>query len=170
MQLSKPLELRRRKLIVFLFSILLAASSFAQVTISGKVTSRDGAGLPGISVVVRNSTFGGSTDASGNYSFSATLRSGDHVVDFSGIGFASRELPLKVGSSSTYSLNAELTEDALGLDEIVVTGTSAGTTRKQLGSYISTLKGDDLRKGATGNVLAALQGKNRGCPGNPKLG
>lgn len=51
----------------------------------------------------------------------------------------------------------------MGLDEIVVTGTSAGTTKRQLGSYISTVKADQLTKGATGNVLAALQGKTMGA-------
>ena len=45
----------------------------------------------------------------------------------------------------------------------MVTGTSLGTTRKQLGSYISTVRGDELTKGATGNVLAALQGKTAGA-------
>ncbi|HUP11806.1 MAG TPA: SusC/RagA family TonB-linked outer membrane protein, partial [Niastella sp.] len=45
----------------------------------------------------------------------------------------------------------------------VVTGTSAGTTRRQLGSYISTVNASDLTKGATGNVLAALQGKTAGA-------
>lgn len=54
-------------------------------------------------------------------------------------------------------------EDALKMDEVVVTGTSAGTTRRQMGSYISTVKADELTKGATGNVLAALQGKTAGA-------
>ncbi|WP_315815659.1 TonB-dependent receptor plug domain-containing protein [Paraflavitalea speifideaquila] len=56
-----------------------------------------------------------------------------------------------------------MVEDALGLDEVIVTGTSQGTTRKQIGSYISTLKADDINKGATSNVLAALQGKTAGA-------
>ncbi|MBC7828722.1 MAG: SusC/RagA family TonB-linked outer membrane protein [Chitinophagaceae bacterium] len=147
----------------FLFCNLLAAWSLAQVTVSGKVTDRGGIGLPGISIVIRNSSFGGATDASGNYSFSAALKTGDYLLDFSGIGFSSREVALKIGTASTYSVAAQLSEDALGLDEIIVTGTSAGTTRKQLGSYISTIKGDQLTKGATGNVLAALQGKTAGA-------
>lgn len=56
-----------------------------------------------------------------------------------------------------------LSPDALNMDEVVVTGVSAGTTKKQLGSYISTVKADQLNKGATGNVLAALQGKTAGA-------
>lgn len=163
MQLFKPIGLLKRKSVFFLLCSFLSVSSLAQTTISGKVTDKDGNGLPGISVVVRNNTFGGATDATGNYTFTAGLKSGDYFLDFSGIGFASKEVPLKVGSASSYSVNAQLNEDALGLDEIVVTGTSAGTTRKQLGSYISTIKGDQLTKGSTGNVLAALQGKTAGA-------
>jgi len=163
MQLFKPIELLKRKSFVFLLCSFISVSSLAQITVSGKVTDQDGNGLPGISIVVRNSTFGGATDATGNYSFTSGLRSGDYFLDFSGIGFASKAVPLKVGSGSSYSINTQLNEDALGLDEIVVTGTSAGTTRKQLGSYISTIKGDQLTKGATGNVLAALQGKTAGA-------
>lgn len=40
---------------------------------------------------------------------------------------------------------------------------SEGTTRRQLGSYVSSVKAEDLNKGATGNVLAALQGKTAGA-------
>jgi TonB-linked SusC/RagA family outer membrane protein len=70
---------------------------------------------------------------------------------------------LQISDAASYTADAQLAEDALKLDEVVVTGVSAGTTRKQLGSYISTVRGDQLTKGATGNVLAALQGKTAGA-------
>lgn len=163
MQLFNPMELPKKRSVIFLLCSLLAMTSSAQVTVSGKVTDQGGVGLPGVSIVVRNNTFGGATDGSGNYSFTANLKPGNYILDFSGIGFASKETPLTVGSASSYSINTELRPDALGLDEIIVTGTSAGTTRKQLGSFISTVKGDQLTKGATSNVLAALQGKTAGA-------
>lgn len=163
MQLFNPNKLPGKISLLLLLCSLLAITSMGQVTITGKVTDQGGTGIAGISIVVRNNSFGGATDASGNYSFTANLKPGDYYLDFTGIGFGTREAALKIGSASTYTINTQLTEDALGLDEIVVTGTSAGTTRKQLGSYISTLKGDELRKGATGNVLAALQGKTAGA-------
>ena len=56
-----------------------------------------------------------------------------------------------------------MAQDALNLDEVVVTGTSSGTTRRQLGSYISSVNADELSKGGSGNVLAALQGKTAGA-------
>ena len=49
------------------------------------------------------------------------------------------------------------------MDEVVITGVSLGTTRRQLGNYISTVNADDLNKGATANVLTALQGKTAGA-------
>ncbi|MGN6401071.1 MAG: SusC/RagA family TonB-linked outer membrane protein [Flavisolibacter sp.] len=147
-------------LLIFQFFSLLI---FAQVHVSGKVTNNEGKALPGISVTVRNTTLGTTTDADGNYSLQANLKSGTHEIVFSGVGFKAVTQSIQVGTAATYTVNATLEEDALKMDEVVVTGTSQGTTRRQLGSYISTVKADELTKGATGNVLAALQGKTAGA-------
>jgi TonB-dependent SusC/RagA subfamily outer membrane receptor len=135
----------------------------SQVKLSGKVTGSDGKGIPSISVVVSNTSFGGATDGDGNYNFTADLKPGTYTLQFSGVGFKTKSQTLTVASESAYTSDISLEEDALKLDEVVVTGVSAGTTRKQLGSYISTVKGDDLTKGATSNVLGALQGKTAGA-------
>lgn len=152
----------RRRFGLMLLVQLCCFAAIAQVRISGRVTSADGSGLAGISVVVKNTTYGTSTDASGNYTLTADLKPGTYPVEFSGIGFKTRTEQLALTGAET-TLNAQLAEDPLGLDEVVVTGTSAGTTRRQLGSYISSVKGEQLTKGATGNVLAALQGKTPGA-------
>jgi TonB-dependent SusC/RagA subfamily outer membrane receptor len=135
----------------------------AQVRITGKVTGPDGKGVPAISVQVRNTTIGTITDADGNYTLNAELKPGNQTLEFTGVGYKSTSQTITVGTATTYSANAQLTEDALNMEEVVVTGVSAGTTRRQLGSYVSTVRGDDLTKGATGNVLAALQGKTAGA-------
>ncbi len=148
---------------IFLVLILAYGTILAQVNITGKVTGPDGNGLSSISVTIRNTTIGATTAADGNYSLSATLTPGNYTVIFSGVGYRTREQALSIGTSATYTVDARLDIDALSMDEVVVTGVSAGTTKKQLGSYISTVKGDQLNKGATGNVLAALQGKTAGA-------
>ena len=66
-------------------------------------------------------------------------------------------------SKTATGLNIILTEQYSKLDEVVVTGTAAGTTKRQLGSYVSSVSAEDLNKGASGNVLAALQGKTAGA-------
>ena len=135
----------------------------AQVRISGKVTGPDGKGLPAITVLIHNTTYGTTTDADGAYSLQANLRSGTYQIDFSGVGFKSKSQALEVGSASSYTSDVQLAIDALSMDEVILTGVSLGTTRKQLGSYISTVKADQLTEGATSNVLAALQGKTAGA-------
>ncbi len=152
-----------RRIGLFLISNLIAVLAMAQVTISGKVTGATEQALAGISVSVKNTTYGTATDAAGNFSLTAPLKPGNYTLQFSGVGFKAVERTLQIGTASTYTQQVTLVEDVLGLDEVIVTGTSAGTTRKQVGSYISTLKADDINKGATSNVLAALQGKTAGA-------
>ncbi len=142
---------------------LCVSIAFAQVRITGKVTDLAGKGIPSISVLVRTTTYGTVTDNNGVYELIATLKPGSYILEISGIGFKSVQQALTIGSASAYTADAQLAADALNLDEVVVTGVSAGTTRKQLGSYISTVKGDQLIRGTTSNVLAALQGKTAGA-------
>ena len=138
-------------------------ASFSQVRISGKVTSPEGKGLPFISITVKGTSFGSSTDVDGFYNFTADLRQGQHVLEFTGVGLKTKEQTISIGSQSSYTVDIVLAEDVLKLDEVVVTGVTAGTTRRQLGSYISTVKSDQLTKGGSGNVLSALQGKTAGA-------
>ena len=155
--------MRYRRISLLLFFQLFSLILLAQVTISGRVTGPDGQGVADISVVVHNLGIGSKTDADGRYSFEANLKPGTHQLDFSGVGYKASSQSIQVGTSGTVTANAQLTQDALKMDEVVVTGVTAGTTRRQLGNFVSTVKGDELTKGATGNVLAALQGKAAGA-------
>ena len=143
--------------------LLLSGSLLAQVTVSGKITGADGKGIPFVSVQIKNTTIGSASGADGAYSFDANVKPGSYTLVFSGVGLKTSEQSITVGTGKTVTADAVLTADALNMDEVVVTGTSAGTTKKQLGSYVSTVKADQLNKGATGNVLAALQGKTAGA-------
>ena len=162
----KKLRLKHWKWKSISLALLLQLSilaAVAQVRITGKVTGTDGKGISSVSVQIRSTTIGTVTDANGNYDLDATLKPGAYVLDFTGVGFKSKEQTLQIGNAASYKVDVQLPEDALNMDEVIVTGVSAGTTRKQLGSYISTVKADQLTKGATGNVLAALQGKTAGA-------
>lgn len=158
----RKIRLLKSILIVVLLQMMIITAS-SQVRISGKVTDAGGKGITGISVIIRNTEFGAYTNEEGSYQINADLKAGKYTLGFSGIGYKSAEQSLSIGDESSYTFDIQLAEDALKLDEVVVTGVSAGTTRKQLGSYVSTVKADQLTKGATGNVLAALQGKTAGA-------
>ena len=154
---------KQKMFCIFLVTSLFAINANAQIQVSGKVTNKDQTGVPGVSVLIKNTNTGTATDVNGNYNFSTSLKPGKNVLEFTGVGFKTHEETINIGSSSTYVVNVQITEDALGMDEVVITGVSAGTTRRQLGNYIASVKADQLNKGASGNVLQALQGKTAGA-------
>ncbi|HEX8461420.1 MAG TPA: carboxypeptidase-like regulatory domain-containing protein, partial [Segetibacter sp.] len=164
MRKSNPTGLLKWCFCVFFFCLqFVSLALIAQTRITGKVTDANGAGLPAISVAVKSTTIGAATDINGNYTVTGNINPGKYTLEFSGIGFKTRTEDLQVTSLNNYTVNAMLAADALALDEVVVTGTSQGTTRRQLGSYVSIVRGDELTKGASGNVLSALQGKTAGA-------
>ncbi len=152
-----------KKLCLLMAITLLTAYTYGQVRVSGKVSSNSGASVESVAVTVKGTKFGGLADNAGTYSFTAPLTAGKYTLVFAGVGFQQQELPLTVGADKSYTVDVQLTERISKLDEVVVTGTSQGTTRRQLGSYVSSVQADDLNKGATGNILAALQGKTAGA-------
>ncbi len=150
-----------------LMMILVLLSGFcidtiAQTIISGKVSNqKDNSGIEGISIVIKGTRNGATSDNVGGFSLKLNNNNAVTLVA-SGVGFKTQELNVDPSKMAT-GLNIVLTEQYSKLDEVVVTGTSAGTTKRQLGSYISSVNSDELTKGATGNVLAALQGKTAGA-------
>jgi TonB-linked SusC/RagA family outer membrane protein len=154
---------RYKMLFLFLLLQFFAFAAVAQVKISGKVTNNKGEALPAVSVSIKNENAGTASNADGMYQFFVTLKNGKHTLVFSGVGFKSFEQTITINGNAEVTVNATLQDDVMGMDEVVVTGNSTGTTRRQLGSYISTVNANQLNKGATVNVLTALQGKTMGA-------
>src|SRR4051812_40920900 len=94
----------KRSILVFVLQ-LCAVCLFAQVRISGKVTDAENKGIPGISVTIRNTSFGGATDVNGLYLITADLRAGTYTIEFSGVGYKITTQSLQVGSSVSYTIN-----------------------------------------------------------------
>jgi len=157
---KKPMLTRLMMVLTLLSGLSIA--SYAQVVISGKVTNqKDNSAIEGISVVIKGTKKGANTDNNGNFTISHNANTA-FTITASGVGFKSQDISVDP-KGNTKNLAIVLTEQYSKLDEVVVTGTSAGTTKRQLGSYISSVSADDLTKGATSNVLAALQGKTAGA-------
>ena len=163
MRLKKTSKLYMAKLMMIL--VLLSGfciDTIAQTIVSGKVSNqKDNSGIEGISIVIKGTRNGATSDNVGGFSLKLNNNNAVTLVA-SGVGFKTQELNVDPSKMAT-GLNIVLTEQYSKLDEVVVTGTSAGTTKRQLGSYISSVNADELTKGATGNVLAALQGKTAGA-------
>jgi hypothetical protein len=105
--------------------------------IKGTVADSNGNPLPGVTIVVKNTTKGVSTDFDGNFSI-ADVAQGDTLV-FSYIGFATQEVVVINGNA----LKVVLMEDTQSLDEVVVVG--YGTQRKSVVTgAISSVKASDI--------------------------
>lgn len=106
----------RNSLLFFL--LFLSGIAMAQNKIvKGKVTSEeDGSALPGVSVVLKGSTAGTSTDENGSYSIE--VPSSGSTLTFSYVGFLYKEV--SVGAQSV--IDVSLVSDIKSLSEVVVVG------------------------------------------------
>jgi TonB-linked SusC/RagA family outer membrane protein len=163
MRLKKTSKLHLAKLMMIL--VLLSGfciDTIAQTIVSGKVTNqKDNSGIEGISINIKGTRNGVVSDNLGGFTLKLNNNNAVTLVA-SGVGFKAQEINVDPSKMAT-GLNIVLTEQYSKLDEVVVTGTAAGTTKRQLGSYVSSVSAEDLSKGASGNVLAALQGKTAGA-------
>ncbi len=138
---------------VVLLSIQIVGAQTRQVT--GIVTSADdGFGMPGVSVVIKGTTSGTSTDLDGNYSLST--KSGDILI-FSFVGMTTQEI--SVGNQTV--INVIMQAEAIGMDEVMVVAYGISKKSSFTGSA-ATVKGDDILKSSATSFEEALQGSTAG--------
>lgn len=141
--------------------------SFAQITVSGTVTSAtDGQTLPGVNVLEQGTTNGASTDGEGY--FEIEVSGTEAVLVFSYIGYNSQEV--KVGQQTT--INIQLQEDVEMLEDVVVVGYGE-QDRKTLTSSVSSVTSEDIENTPSAGADQLMQGQaagvqvssNSGTPG-----
>ena len=120
----------------------------------GTVTDTSGETLIGVSVLIKGTTTGVVTNIDGQYNISA--RQGDVLV-FSYVGMVTRELPL----GSQLVNNVILTEEAKGLEEVVVIGYGVAK-RKDVTTAVSSVSTEDLDMRPITSAAQAIQGKAAG--------
>ena len=145
-----------RSFLLLAIVMLGSFSSFAQDRkVSGKVSGTDSQGIPGVSILVKGTNTGATTDVNG--AFSVTVKSATAVLNISAVGYKSQSIT--VGSQS--SINVTLAEDNSQLDEVIVTGYSV-TNKKESTAAASIVKAKDLQIAPSGNVEQQLQGRVAG--------
>src|SRR5690606_25913718 len=147
---------RTKKLILNVLCSLIGLSvGYAQDqnVITGTVKGKnDGVPIPYVTVQVKGTTEGATTDFDGKYTIEA---SSDDVLVFSSIGFKTMEVPV----DEKTTVNVDLLEDVAALDEVVVIGYSS-VQKKDLTAAISTITSSDLEKVHGGSTVSTgLAGK-----------
>lgn len=154
-------------LTAMLAAIPAAAASQQQgqgqpVTITGRVTTEQGAALTSATVFIESLNIGTITNAEGLYTLTvpaARAQGQEVVLAASMIGHTTVEVPITLRPGAEITQNFELREDPLLLDQIVVTGAGTVQQREKLGNTINTVRGEQITRAADPNVIQALAGK-----------
>ncbi|SNC66328.1 TonB-linked outer membrane protein, SusC/RagA family [Hymenobacter gelipurpurascens] len=160
--------MKRKLLLLAPLLVSAAAPAWAQQQqrVQGIVKSAKGEALPGVTVVVKGTTIGASTDGEGRFNLAvpanATLR-------FSYIGF----LPYEVAVGDKTDINVTLQDDSKTLDDVVVIGYQSVQRRDVTGS-VSSVSAQQIKDIPVNSAAEALTGRlagvqltsSEGTPGN----
>ena len=153
--------------LLFVNISLFAQDSF---TVTGTVTDIDNQPIPGVNIVVENTTRGVQTDFDGIYSIEVS--SGESLT-FSYIGFGSQTVEI----TNQRTLNITLQEDRSQLDEVVVIGygtrrksSLTGAVAKVEGSEVAAIQSTRVDDALGGKLAGVLIQQQDGAPGaDPKI-
>jgi len=131
--------------------------TFAQEkTISGSVSDNSGLPLPGVNIIVKDTSNGTQSDFDGNFTIEAAV--GQTVV-FSYVGFNTVEQAV---TASTSAMNLQMTEDAAVLEEVVVTALGIKKEKKALGYSVSSIDEEEIKSNPETDLSRILDGKSAG--------
>ncbi len=133
---------------------LLLSVTHAQ-TVTGTVSDEKGTKLPRVSVMIKGSSLGTTTDNEGKFSISAP---GTSTLVFSAVGYKNTEEAI----DGRTVLNISLVLDNQNLGEVIVTALGIKKQARSLGYSATSVKPEELTVNRTSNVMNALQGKVAG--------
>jgi TonB-linked SusC/RagA family outer membrane protein len=133
--------------------LLYSVVSAQNRSLSGVVSdAKNGETLVGVSILVKGTNQGTSTDANGKFSIAVPGNNAVLVINY--VGYVKQE----VQAGNQAQLNIRLTPDETALSEVIVIGYGTVKKRDLTGSVVS-VKGDDIAKVPSANPLESIQGK-----------
>ena len=140
------------KTITNFFILLFCAVTFAQTTVSGKVTDNNGQPLPGANIIVTGTTIGTVSDFDGNFSLSVN-QNPPFLIQVSSVGF---ESVTKEVTSNSQTLDFVLTEGT-ELDEVVISASRTPENVRESPVTIERLDAKDIKLSASPSFYASLE-------------
>src|SRR5262245_34223851 len=156
---SKP------RLPLLLLAALLVASPVAAQQITGRITDQgNGQPMAAVQISIPGTGIGALSQANGRYLL-LNVPQGTHTIVVERIGYKKVTAQVTVAAGAqTVQQDFQLAEEALGLDEIVVTGTAGGTQKRALGNAVATIATNDvISKVAVNGVQDVLTGRVPGA-------
>jgi hypothetical protein len=152
-------------LILFLLPCSLLAQDRA---VTGRITDAKGAPIQGVSVVVKQTNTGTTTDADGKFRLNVPANG---VLVISSTGYKSQSLKPDAGSAD---IQIKMEDDIARLDEVVVTGLTTNVKRRNLANSVATISAKQLDgvapaqtfdQALNGKIPGAYINSNTGAPG-----
>lgn len=148
--------MKTRLVMMLMGTFLVAAQALAQQTpVTGKVTDEQGTPLPAVSVVIKGTTIGTSTNDAGDYSIRATP---GQVLQFRRIG----ALPVERTVGADATMNVQLHRAVTSLNAVVVTALGETAAKRSLGTAQQSVTGAAIAETQRENFVNALQGRVAG--------
>ncbi|SFD19129.1 SusC/RagA family TonB-linked outer membrane protein [Flavobacterium phragmitis] len=149
--------MEKLKLLLLAFCFGFSMNTWAQKTeVSGVVLDDKGVPLPAANVLEKGTMNTTSTDFDGKFKISASNKNATLIFSFMGFD----DQPVKLdGTKTTYSIRLQPTTTSL--EQVVVVGYGKGS-RKNLTTSVTSVKAEDLNRGAISDVGQLLQGKVSG--------
>lgn len=142
-------------------------------TIRGTVReARTAQPVAGAQVSVTGTQRGTLTNAQGEFLIPG-VPAGTREVRVKMLGYSDGRQSVDVGAGATAAVSFELSESAIALDEVVVTGQARQTRRREIATSIASVDATQLEDAAVRSVSDLLQGRNPGVtvlPGGGKVG
>ena len=157
------LVVQKKICMLLLATLAFTASSVAQNNISGTVKDKDGQPLAAVSVTVKGTNKGTSTNANGDFSLT-NVKDGATLV-ISGTGYGSQQIKVRGSDPIMVAL-----ETSVGnLNEVVVIGYGTRKVKDATGS-VAALSQKDFNKGVISTPEQLLQGRTPGVTVSPASG
>lgn len=127
---------------VLIFSFISVSASpvpSSNINVAGHVINKKTKEhIPFINVVIRNTTIGIATDASGHYTLN-NLPEGKFIIAAEGIGYKPQEIEITLKKGKSLNINFEIEEDALKLSEVIVTAGRSSQKRTEAPVIVNTI-------------------------------
>jgi TonB-linked SusC/RagA family outer membrane protein len=148
--------------LVCLLFLIVGPAAAQTGTLEGTVVDAEtGSPLPGVNLVIQGTTVGSATNAEGAYTITE-VPVGTQTVAAQFVGYQTQTEEVEISAGETVTVDFELRQERLGLEEVVVTGTGGEVKRKAIGHTVSEVDFAGVEDTGVSSVTDALVGKEAG--------
>ena len=142
--------MKKMRVLILMLLTCFAFTSIAQNTVTGLVQDANGVSIPGVSVIVKNTTIGTITDIEGRFELNVESLPVTLVTSF--VGYKTKETVV----TSTAAVTITMAE-GVGLDEIMVTSTRTIRSQKQSAMSMTSMKAKEIQNKAASSQADILR-------------